>query len=86
MRNGPAGVEAPDQGEVLVCGQSVTGSLAAARRNLGYCPQHSALPGKLTARETLRLYARLRAVVPAEVEAVVSALLHRLDLTQYADR
>ena len=51
-----------------------------------YCPQHSALPGKLTAREALRLYARLRGVVPAQVEGTVEALLQRLDLTQYADR
>ena len=76
----------PDAGDAYICGESVLRSLAAARRKLGYCPQFSALPGALTGREVLRMYARLRGVPPSGVEAAVQTLLKRLDFIQYADR
>jgi ABC-type multidrug transport system ATPase subunit len=53
---------------------------------MGYCPQFNALPGALTAREVLWLYARLRGVPARYIPGVVAALLDRIDLTQYADR
>ena len=53
---------------------------------MGYCPQQSALPFKLTGREALRLYARLRGVASTRVEKVVEKLLRKLDLNDHADR
>ena len=61
-------------------------ALAAARQQLGYCPQADALPGALTGREVLRLYARLRGVPPARAGPEVEALLARLGLGEYAGR
>lgn len=65
---------------------STTHALSRVRKDLGYCPQQSALPFKLTGREAVRLYARLRGVRPAAVESVVEALLQKLDLLDHADR
>ena len=48
--------------------------------------QFSALPGALTGREVLRMYARLRGVPGALTEAAVEELLQRIDLAEYADR
>ena len=48
--------------------------------------QFSALPGALTGREVLRLYARLRGVPADMTEATVEQLLQRIDLAEYADR
>lgn len=81
-----AGEVIPDVGDAKVCGLSIGSQTASARQNLGYCPQFSALPGALTGREVLWMYARLRGVVPALIPSTVDSLLSRLDLTQFADR
>ena len=39
---------------------------------VGYCPQHDALEGLLSARETLRMYARIKRVPSAMLEAEVA--------------
>ena len=39
---------------------------------VGYCPQHDALEGLLSARETLRMYARIKRVPSAQLEAEVA--------------
>jgi ABC-type multidrug transport system ATPase subunit len=76
----------PDAGDVTVCGASIRHQRTAARQRLGYCPQYDALPGALTGREVLTMYARLRGVRPADVCNTVEELLQRLQLVQYADR
>lgn len=43
-----------------MCGIFLADRPAAARSQLGYCPQASALPAQLTGREVVRMYARLR--------------------------
>ena len=55
-------------------------------RYLSWRKQFSALPSALTGREVLRLYARLRGVPGLCIEAVVTQLLQRIDLAEYADR
>ena len=52
------GQELPDQGDARVAGHSVVRHRSRARRQLGYCPQFEALPGALTCREVLHMYAR----------------------------
>ena len=81
-----AGEVRADDGEATICGRSVQRQLAQARRQLGYCPQFSALPGALTGREVLRMYARLRGVPGGLIKSSVQSLLQRLDLAEYADR
>ncbi len=76
----------PDAGEAIVGGYSVTRSPRSARRLMGYVPQFSALPGQMTGREVLRMYARLRGVPGRAIEDLVASLLHRLGLEAYADR
>ena len=49
---------------------SILKDLNNARRNIGYCPQFDALFDELTARNHLNIYARLRGVPAAEVDAV----------------
>ena len=76
----------PDNGEASISGHSVLKNLQSARQNMGYCPQFSGLPGALTGREVLRMYARIRGMPKGLIEDSVISLLDRLDLTQYADR
>ena len=81
-----AGEVTPDRGTLSVAGYSVLGNASQARQNLGYCPQFSGLPGALTGREVLRMYARIRGMPSGLIEDDVQSLLDRLDLTQYAER
>ena len=48
--------------------------------------QFNALPGALTGREVLHMYARLRGVPHSEIRSTVDELLQRIDLSEYADR
>eukprot|EP00891_Asterochloris_glomerata_P006032 jgi/Astpho2/6032/e_gw1.00084.157.1_t len=76
----------PDGGDAYIQGLSVSRQRQQARQMLGYCPQFDALPGHLTGREVLRLYARLRGVGPANREQAIEQLLTRIGLQQYSDR
>ena len=76
------GLVRPTSGRVLVGGFDATSAGPAARSRLGYLPQRLSFPDGSTARETLRLYARLRGADPREV----SQLLERVELADAADR
>ncbi len=71
------GEVAPDEGDAYVAGFSVLSQLAAARQLMGYCPQFEALPGAMTGREVLHMYARLRGVPEGRVLAEATHLLAR---------
>ena len=80
------GATAPTSGDALLYGLSILSDQQALRRVVGYCPQHDALEGLLSARETLRMYARIKRVPSGETEAEVEALLEDLDLEAIADK
>merc|ERR1719171_1202459 len=67
-------------GDALVGGFSVWRDRDSARQHLGYCPQFDALPGKLTVRETLLLYARLKGVEQGLVAAATSQMIEQMCL------
>jgi ABC-2 type transport system ATP-binding protein len=67
-----AGVQAAD-----------AGSVSLAPDEIGWVPQRTAVYGKLSVAENLRLFARLEAV--ADVEAAVAEMLERSDLADRAD-
>lgn len=47
-------------GDVLICGQSVEDNLRLCQSRIGYCPQYNPLFAKLTAREHLQIYGRIK--------------------------
>jgi len=59
---------------------------ASVRKLMGYCPQHDALHLKLTGRETLQFYGRLRGIPEERLTGMVNNLIERLSLGDYADR
>lgn len=67
-------------GRVLVDGLDADGQGREARRHVGYLPQRLTFPDGLTAREVLRLYARVRGAEPE------LRLLDRVELLDAADR
>ncbi|CAJ1361336.1 unnamed protein product [Effrenium voratum] len=73
-------------GDILVGGFSVQTQRDAARRRLGYCPQFDALPDKLTVRETLQLYARIRGVRKEEVVSTADTMIQRMCLEAHQNQ
>jgi ABC-2 type transport system ATP-binding protein len=67
-----AGIQKPDGGQVV-----------APEGGIGWVPQQSALYGKLTVAENLRLFARLEHC--ADVDQVVDQMLDQTDLRDRAD-
>jgi ABC-type multidrug transport system ATPase subunit len=76
------GLVRPTTGRVTVDGLDAATSGREVRRLVGYLPQRLALPDGVTARDALRLCARLRGADSAEIES----LLARVDLASAADR
>ena len=70
------GATVPSAGDAVLHGLSVRRDQAALRRVVGYCPQHDALEALRTGRETLRLYARIKQVPRARIEAAGGTIDH----------
>ncbi|CAL8076433.1 unnamed protein product [Calicophoron daubneyi] len=77
----------PTMGTSYVDGFDIHSNPKEARRCLGYSPQESdALPGRLTGRETLTHYARLRGLPESTIPNTVNNLLKDMHLDTYADK
>jgi ATP-binding cassette subfamily A (ABC1) protein 3 len=81
---------APTGGQAYVAGHDITGGtpggVAAARKNIGFCPQVDPLLDLMSGRETLRMFGRLRGIPEHSLETTVVTLLERLTLTPHADK
>lgn len=75
-----AGLLRPDQGDVLVCGQSLLSDPSAAKRPLAYIPDDPVLYGKLRPMEHLEFVASLWSLPPAATQRRAEELLHGLGL------
>ena len=53
---------------------------------VGYCPQFDALIEKLTVKETLTMYSRLRGITSDQIDSEVQKLITKLLLTEYTDK
>src|ERR1700753_1971748 len=67
----------PDRGEIVVLGERTT---AAARDRVGYLPEERGLYKKMTVRELLRYYGRLKSVPRARLDDAIDEWLDRLQL------
>ncbi len=76
------GLHAPTSGRILIDGVDLTKAPDKSRKLLSYVPQRVTMPGQLTAREILKLFARLREMPASRVDEV----LEIFELTDDADR
>jgi sodium transport system ATP-binding protein len=74
----------PTGGTAAVMGHDVRREAEAVRRNLGFYSASTALYPRLTARETLELFARINRVPAGEVAGRVEGLVKRFALGSYA--
>ncbi|KAF4699765.1 hypothetical protein FOZ62_024165 [Perkinsus olseni] len=80
------GLYAPTEGEVWVAGSTVAADTAKCRRNLGYCPQFDALLDRMTTKEHLELYGRLKGLKGHLLDSSVESTLKQLSLEPYKDK
>ena len=59
---------------------------AQVQQSIGYCPQFDALIDKLTVRETLVMYARIRGVSEFSIRASVDLLIDSLLLENHVNK
>src|SRR5262245_50505966 len=74
----------PSAGEVRVCGRSVLSEPLDARRQLGFACAPDQLPGLLTGRQCLEVYAAAKQL--AHIEPEVLELAVRLRFDRYLDQ
>lgn len=77
-------VLAPTAGTAAVMGYDVSRDAEAVRRNIGFYSATTALYPRLTARETLELFARINGYPEDRVREWVGALISRFGIPDYA--
>jgi len=78
------GLAAPSGGRALVLGQP-PGDVAA-RRKIGFLPEHFRFHDWLTAAELLRFHGRLYGISPPDLHSRIPVLLDRVGLTEHRDK
>lgn len=77
----------PTEGDATIRGHSINTEMAQVRQEIGYCPQFDPLLDLMTAREHLRMYAKIRGITgEKKIEETVTQLLEKLSLSPYADK
>ena len=76
----------PSSGTALVAGFDIGTKLGLVQQHIGYCPQFDALIDRLTGRELLTMFARLRGIPEKEIKDAVKMEIDRLDLGKHADK
>ena len=56
------------------------------QQQIGYCPQFDALIERMTGRELLTMFARLRGIPERHIPDVVTSTITKLDLSKYANK
>ena len=56
------GLFPPTSGDAIINGYSILTDMESIRQNLGICPQHNVLFDRLTVKEHLNFFARLKVV------------------------
>eukprot|EP01116_Phalansterium_solitarium_P019773 TRINITY_DN564_c0_g2_i1.p1 TRINITY_DN564_c0_g2~~TRINITY_DN564_c0_g2_i1.p1 ORF type:complete len:1819 (+),score=747.59 TRINITY_DN564_c0_g2_i1:87-5543(+) len=80
------GLLTPTAGQASVYGYDVVNDIDDVQKLLGVCPQHDIVWNELTAREHLRLFARLKGIESELVEREVSGKLDYMGLLHVADQ
>jgi len=76
----------PTEGDAFVKDVSVITQLRKAQNLVGYCPQFDALYPRMTAREHLHMYARIKGIEEHLVPIVTEQLLQTVTLEKFADK
>ena len=76
----------PNDGNAYLGSYDIMNSLSKFQLELGYCPQFDPLLDKLTGREMIQLFGRLRGISGENLRFLTKELIRTSDLTKYADK
>ncbi|MDO5740154.1 MAG: ABC transporter ATP-binding protein [Ornithinimicrobium sp.] len=79
-----AGLLQPDEGSVIVAGQTVSRTSIKPKRHIGLVPQDLAIYPELSARENLRFFGRLQGLRGKELRSRVQEVLELIGLADRA--
>ena len=79
-----AGLIVPTEGRATVCGHRARS--VAARRNLGFMPEHPVFPGAYTARAVLRYHGALLGLSSQVIAHQMDKSIERLQMQEFIDR
>ncbi|XP_065052485.1 phospholipid-transporting ATPase ABCA3-like isoform X1 [Rhopilema esculentum] len=83
MLTGELGISA---GTAFLDGFNIQTQLRQVQQRIGYCPQFDALVDKMTGREMLQMFARLRGIRSDKMEPIVNAAIKQLNLSKWAEK
>jgi sodium transport system ATP-binding protein len=81
-----AGHLVPTSGQITVCGRRIPQELAEAKREIGFLSGGMELYERLTPRENLKVFARLREMRPDLQRRRIDELIAQLDMGSFCDR
>ena len=73
-------------GTAVIAGYDIRTQLRKVQQRIGYCPQFDALIERLTGRELLTMFARLRGIREKDIKREVNDKIDRLQLSLHADK
>lgn len=76
----------PTSGQATLGGFDILSQQLEVRRLIGYCPQFDALFELLSVREHLELFARIKGISSANLNAVVKDLMHQMNLDDFENK
>eukprot|EP00940_MAST-03C_sp_MAST-3C-sp2_P003047 g3047.t1 len=76
----------PSEGTAILGGRDVLDDQIAVRRLIGYCPQTNALLPRLTCREHLALFARIKGIRDDDLNRIVTEKILELDLVEFENK
>lgn len=79
-----SGVQSPTSGSALI-GSTLLSDTAAWQQRIGFCPHYDGVLGRLTVRQTLTLYARVRGMTGDAIEKMLEHMILLLNLSAVAD-
>ena len=77
-----SGLTNATSGDAMILGHSIFGGMNEIRKNMGVCPQHDVLFGRLTVEEHLRLYCNLKGIRGEDVETEVQKTIDKIGLRE----
>lgn len=80
------GAVLPSGGNAYLGGHDVVTEQWRVRRLLGYCPQHDALLDRLTVREHLELFGRIKGIPRGALRGYCDAMMRDLQLAEHVDK
>jgi ABC-type Na+ transport system ATPase subunit NatA len=81
-----SGQETPSSGFALINGYDVVTQTNAAQRSMGLCPQFDTLIERLSVRENLLFFGRLKGLYAKDLVPVVEAFMQAMNIKRYENK